>query len=134
MMKKSTIIFAILLVTVCVFPTALWAIEYVPLSPELPLSAGNSGNWLAGGFPALLNKLFAISVAVAAILAVIMLAIGGFKYMTSESVFKMGGAKEQITNAIIGLLIVLAAIVILETINPEITNLKIFSSTILTLC
>jgi len=63
---------------------------------------------------------------VAAVLAVIMLAIGGFKYMTSESVFKIGGAKEQITGAIVGLLIVLASITILYTINPRLVEIRIF--------
>ncbi len=75
----------------------------------------------------LLNALFAISVVVAAILAVIMLAIGGFRYMTSESVFNMGNAREQISNAIIGLLIVLVSVLILYTINPDIVQLKLFN-------
>ena len=106
------------------FPLVLKAAEYVPLSPSLPQAASN--NWLAGGMEGFLNLLFTISVAVAAVLAVIMLAIGGFKYMTSESVFKIGGAKEQITGAIVGLLIVLASITILYTINPRLVEIRIF--------
>jgi lysylphosphatidylglycerol synthetase-like protein (DUF2156 family) len=74
-----------------------------------------------------LNMLFSVSIAVAAILAVIMIAIGGFKYMTSESVFNISGAKENIANAIIGLIIVLIAVILLDTINPEITNLNLFN-------
>jgi len=109
------------------FPVTLKAAEFVPLSPSLPLS--NSNNWLSGGMEGFLNLLFAISVAVAAVLAVIMLAIGGFKYMTSESVFNIGGAKEQITNAIVGLLIVLASITILYTINPKLVEINIFKTT-----
>ena len=109
------------------FPITLKAAEFVPLSPSLPLS--NSNNWLGNGMEGFLNLLFAISVAVAAVLAVIMLAIGGFKYMTSESVFNIGGAKEQITNAIVGLLIVLASITILYTINPKLVEINIFKTT-----
>jgi hypothetical protein len=94
--------------------------DFVPLSPNLPVIGGVSD--MAG----LLNGLMGISVAVASLLAVIMLTIGGFKYMTTDSSFQMGSAKEQIANAIIGLLIVLAAILLLETINPEIVSMNLF--------
>jgi hypothetical protein len=95
--------------------------EYRPLSRNLPIIGQN---WNIG-IPALLEAFLGISVGIAAILAVIMLAIGGFKYMTTDSVFKMGDAKEQIANALIGLLIVLAAILILETINPNLVSLQV---------
>ena len=109
------------------FPITLRAGQFVPLSPSLPQQG--SSDWLAGGMEGFLNLLFAISVAVAAVLAVIMLDIGGFKYMTSESVFKISGAKEQITQAIVGLLIVLASITILYTINPKLVEINIFKPT-----
>jgi hypothetical protein len=69
-----------------------------------------------------------IAIAVSAILAVIMIAIGGFKYMTTDSFFAISGAKEQIANAIIGLLIVLSAVLIMYTINPKIVQLDIFET------
>ncbi len=100
--------------------------NFVPLSPSLPI-IGN--NWAAQGVPNLLNAFLGIAVALAAVLAVVMLAIGGFKYMTTDSVFQMGNAKEQIANAIIGLLIVLASILLLKTINPQLVSLNLFSST-----
>lgn len=75
----------------------------------------------------MLNIFFGISVGIAAVLAVLMIAIGGFKYMTSESALKTSGAKEQISGAIIGLLIVLSAILVLSVINPEIVSLKLFN-------
>ena len=103
--------------------------KYVPLSPSLP--GVESTGYTYGtehGMSNFINNLFGISVGVAAVLAVIMLAIGGFQYMTSESVFKTSGAKERITNAIVGLIIVLASILIMYTINPDIVNLHIFES------
>lgn len=104
-------------------PCVLFAqVEYVPLSPQLPLL--NNSVW--GDFNSLLNAFVGISVAVAAVLAVIMVAIGGFKYMTKDSVFAISGAKEQITDAVVGLLIVLAAVLIMKTINPKLVELKIF--------
>ena len=99
------------------------AYDFVPLSQSLPLIGDKV--W-TGGVPGLLNGLLGISVALAAILAVIMLAIGGFKYMTTDSMFQMGDAKDQIKNAIVGLLIVLASILMLKTINPDLITLDVF--------
>ncbi len=96
---------------------------YVPLTPG---SIPQIGNLTSINMSNILNGLFAISIGVSAILAVIMLTIGGFKHMTSESAFKISGAKEQMTNAIVGLLIVLLSYVILYTINPEIVSLNLF--------
>ena len=104
------------------FPAVTFASDYEQLvSGDIPLVDSQNMD-----LPGLINALFAVSVGVAAILAVIMLAIGGFRYMTSESVFKMGDAREQISNAIIGLLIVLVSILILYTINPEIVKFNLF--------
>jgi len=111
--KIKTFLITSLLLT----PTiTLFAGDFVPLSVDLPSGA------TTGGIFGLLNYLFTITIGVVAILAVIMLTIGGFKYMTSESVFNLGNAKEQMTNAIVGLLIVLVAVLFLEYINPDIVE------------
>ena len=103
--------------TALVWSTKVYAVKYAPLSgPTLP------GVPADPTLPQMLNAILGWSVGLAAILAVIMLAIGGFNYMTSESVFKMGDAKEKITNAIIGLLIVLGAVFFLGYINPDIIS------------
>jgi hypothetical protein len=104
-------------------PLLTYAQGFVPLSTD----AGSLGLDATTGMQNFLNTLFGISVAVSAILAVIMITIGGFKYMTSESVFKTSSAKENIQGAIFGLIIVLAAILILEVINPDIVSLNLFS-------
>ena len=97
--------------------------EYVPLTKGGIPGVSDIG---AMSMTELLNSFFTISVSIAAVLAVIMIAIGGFKYMTSESMFKTSGAKEQIMDAIIGLIIVLSAVLILSVINPDIVSLRIF--------
>lgn len=122
MNTRSVLIFCSICILACVPLAAQAAFKYTPLSPNLPLLEPDE--W--GDIGDLLNKLLALSVAVAALLAVIMIAIGGFRWMTTDSVFSMGDAKEQISNAIIGLLIVLASILILTTINPDISRIKIF--------
>lgn len=95
---------------------------FVPLVPDLPLVEK------ATNLPSLLQAFFGISVGVAAVLAVIMITIGGFQYMTTDSVFAMSGARERIANAIIGLLIVLLCVLVLRTINPDLVNLDPFRS------
>lgn len=102
----------------------VYAQDYVPLTKGgIPLMTGDTLD-----MQNLLNALLGLTVGIAALLAVIMLVIGGFEYMTTDSAFKMGNAKDRITNAIIGLLIVLAAVLILQTINPDIVSLNIFGN------
>ena len=98
-------------------------IKFVPLSKNIP---GGQEKAFGNGLFGLLNYLFTIAIGVAAILAIIMLTIGGYKYMTSDSVFSMGSARENITNAIVGILIVLTAVLILKTINPDIVQFNLF--------
>lgn len=97
-------------------------IKYIPLSPNLPLDIGTS----ITGLPDFLNKLFTATIVAGAILAVIMVAIGGFEYMTTDSVFSIGNAKDRIQGAIGGLFVILASILFLTTINPNIVNLNLF--------
>jgi hypothetical protein len=118
-LNKKILRFSALIIT-SLWSMRVYAINYAPLSgPTLPLIPANPT------LPQVLNAIMGWSVGLAAILAVIMLAIGGFNYMTSESVFKMGDAKEKISNAIIGLLIVLGAVFLLGYINPEITSMNL---------
>jgi len=103
-------------------PVAYASTNYAPLSGPLPLVPANPS------IADVLNAVLGWSVGLAAILAVIMLAVGGFNYMTSESVFKTGDAKEKITNALFGLLVVLGAVFFLTYINGSIgtINLNLF--------
>jgi len=94
---------------------------FITLAPDIPYIGGKFND-----MPTLLNTLLFASVAIAALLAVIMVAVGGFKWMTTDSVFAIGDAKSQITEAITGLLVVLMAVLVLKTINPELLNLNIF--------
>ena len=57
-----------------------------------------------------------------AVLAMVMIVIGGIEYMTSELVSSKKAGIERITNAILGLLIALTAFLILNTINPNLLN------------
>lgn len=69
-----------------------------------------------------LNIMIKVIIGMAAVLAMVMITIGGIEYMTSELVSGKENGKETITNAILGLLIALGAYLILNTINPQLLN------------
>lgn len=90
---------------------------YTPLEP-LPGMEGE-GISLSG----YLNRVFSLFIGICAVLAVLMIVISGFQYMTSgDSESARKEAKSRITGAIIGLLIALSSVLILETINPDLLN------------
>ena len=71
---------------------------------------------------ALLNALYALSISIAALLAVIKIVIAGVKYMLTDVVTSKQAAREDIQGAVFGLLIVVAAVLILLVINPDIVS------------
>lgn len=64
-----------------------------------------------------------MAIIVAAVIAVIKLILAGAQYVLSGVVTDKANAKKDIRSALVGLLIILAAITLLTTINPNITNL-----------
>ena len=72
----------------------------------------------------LADALFNIAIVIAAILVVVRLVWAGSKYMLSGLVTSKESAKEEIRNALIGLLIILGSVTILQTINPQLLNLN----------
>lgn len=65
------------------------------------------------------NIIFKIAIGLCAVLAVIMIVIGGIQYMGNESIFGKTEAKSRIAAAILGLIIALGAYALLNTINPD---------------
>lgn len=64
--------------------------------------------------------IYAFSTGFGALLAIIMIVIGAVRFSVSEAIPSKEAAKEQITNAIWGLVLLLGAYVIGTTINPKI--------------
>lgn len=70
------------------------------------------------------NKIYQISLAFGIILALAMIIYGGLLYATSrDNVSQQQNAREQIRQAIFGLIILFGAVLILRTINPDLVNL-----------
>lgn len=93
--------------------------EFVPLAP-IP------GVTDQGDFSGYVNGIFRFSLIIASMLAVLYIAFGGLEYMTSESSDRKSRAKARILGAVGGLVLILASYIILNTINPDILNLKLF--------
>jgi len=74
------------------------------------------GNYLA--------IIFKLAIGIISALAVIMLIVAGIQYMGEDSIFGKTKAKNQMTNAILGLLIALGSYAILYTISPDLIGDK----------
>lgn len=86
----------------------------------------------SGGFDTYINTLYALSISIAALLAVIKIIIAGVKWMMTDIVTTKGEAKKDIQGALIGLLIVLAAVLILTVINPNLAKVDLQLNTVQT--
>ena len=114
-MKNLLPIFALLIITV---PTVVFGQEaYRPLI-NLPATD-------VPGFEGYINLLYAMSISVAALLAVIKIIIAGLKYMLSDVVTNKGDAIKDIKGALLGLLLILGAVIILNLINPQLTKTSV---------
>lgn len=82
-----------------------------------PASQAGQSNNKIGDY---LNVMIRIFIGLCAVLAVVMIVIGGIQYMTSELISSKGEGKERILHAIFGLLLALGAWTLLNQINPDI--------------
>ena len=71
------------------------------------------------------TNLVPLVIMLAAVLAVVQIVIGGMEWALSESITGKGEGKDRISMALLGLFIALLSYLILNTINPDLVNLKI---------
>jgi hypothetical protein len=83
-----------------------------------------TGGGNLGGYLNLMIKLF---IGICAVLAVIMIVLGGIEYMTSGLISSKEHGKERILGAVFGLLLALGAYLLLYTINPDLLNTNLSS-------
>jgi hypothetical protein len=84
----------------------------------LPLTA------LAQGITGSINKFYNTALGLGGMAAVAVIVIGAIYYTTSGAIDKKNLGKEMITSAIWGLVLLLGAFIVLNTINPELVELK----------
>lgn len=76
-------------------------------------------------FSSYVNTLIRLILGVVGVVVVVTFVYGGIMWMGTDSIFKKTDAKERMENAIIGTLLLLSAYIILNTINPNLVNIKI---------
>ena len=118
-MKSKHYFFLILFVLL--IPNGLFAAEFQALV-GIPGLTDMTG---PGSLNQYINALYRLSISIAALLAVIKIVAAGAKYMLSDIITHKEDAKKDIQGALIGLLIVIGAIVILNTVNSDLTNLNL---------
>ncbi|MFC1775292.1 pilin [Patescibacteria group bacterium] len=101
-----------IIVGVVVFGISTQAAGYVPLEPSV------AGEDFGGDYGGYFQRIYQLGIAIAGVLAVLFLVIGGFEYMLSESLFAKGAGKDKMQAALGGLILALASWMILNTINP----------------
>ena len=85
------------------------------VSDGLGLSSANLGGYF--------NNLFQLALLVGAVLAVLIIASAGLQYMSTDAVSGKGESKTRITQALIGLLMLLSVWLFFNEINPRILDL-----------
>ena len=94
------------------------AVEYNLIQP-LP------GVQKVSSFPEYIASILPFILSLAAVLAVVMIVVGGVEYAVSLSEEGKKSARGRINSAIFGLLLALVSYLILYTINPDLTKLKL---------
>lgn len=97
---------------------------YVPLAP-LPGIGDSPGTTTVSSLSGYLTGIFKLMIGLAAALAVIMIMIGGAQMMSTDSITGHDSGKEKIDNAIWGLVLAIAAWLILYTVNPALVNFNL---------
>lgn len=135
-MKKTYLLLIISLVFLGNIGIANGAIteEYKLLEP-LPCIQGGEVPCGTGGnniqtldkisFNNYVGYVYRLTIAVAVFLTVVMMVVGGFEYMLSESFTKKGAGKDKMKDAALGLLGVLISYTVLETIDPRLVQIGV---------
>lgn len=100
-------------------PALVFGATYTPLVGIPGVSNTNTD------FNVYINSIYALSIGLAALLAVIKIVIAGVKWMLTDIVTSKEEAKKDIKGALIGLLIVLAAVLIISVINKDILKVNL---------
>lgn len=121
-MKK--IVFLLILVAI-LLPYAAFAVTLNLEYPVLP-GAPNINNPENQGLDSLIAWFYVFIISIAGVAAFIMIIWGGIQWMSSSgNTTATTEAKDKIQKAVLGLLLILSSFIILQIINPELTNLQL---------
>ena len=114
--KKIIALVCLLLIAVPVFA---FAATIVPCT----VNKDNNPPVAAGDLPRCVNQIYIWSLGVASLLALLMIVIGGYYYMTaSGNAERSAKGIDIIWSSVIGLVLLFGAYLLLNTINPDLVN------------
>ncbi len=124
-MKLNVIKFSAKIVTglMVSLPTVILAQETISTFQTIPFVDGAVLNT-----ETYITMLYRLAIALAAFLVIFKIIIAGARLTVSDSVSGRSKAKEDISGALLGMLIILGAVTILNTINPNLTNLNFLNN------
>ncbi len=120
--KIITAVVMIIIIGGYFVPFAALALDYVPLvtlpgASEAGKPLTDTGQYIKGAFN--------LAIGIAAVLAIIMIVLGGIQYMGTESIGGKGAGLKKIKDAVLGLLLALGSYILLLTINPSLVNFNL---------
>lgn len=120
---KKIIIITISISLLVVIGQNVQAAELLLDYPTIP-GAGKLGEGEASTLPGIIRYIYLFSLGIVGFIALLSILIGAIKYTTAAgNVSQVEDAKKQIKEALLGILILLAAVLILNIINPDLINI-----------
>ena len=125
--NKKFIIFSILIAFGILFISSAFAATNLEVNyPNLNINGVYTPKTTETSVPALVKYIFYLSLIIGVIIVTLVLIYNGFIFITSTgSPEKMKDAKEGITAALFGLLILVSSVVVLKLVNPQLAIMKI---------
>lgn len=121
MIKKIIVAFILFVIVSLGVLAPAFVVFSQPYSPISPLPGSEEIDTSDPG--AFFSNMFRWFIVIAATLSVIKLMLCGFQYMMSESISSKSSAKACIWAILAGLAMILLSVLVLQTINPQLTEL-----------
>lgn len=118
---------AIFAFALLLLPLVSFAQEFVPLV-GIPFMDTPTDDTTLGDYA---QAFYIAAISLGAVIAVLKIIFAGVKYMLTDVVTDKSQAKSDIKGALLGLILIIGAVLILETISPDITSLRAFNLTAL---